>query len=390
MKSKFIYLILLLLLFLAGLLGTGFATILENKWDRHLVKEAELIIQGVVIDVQYKESTPRDKILAVPHTFVTFTVEHIFKGDVRNGSTITLRFEGGLAKDGGIMVVDGIPLFDKGDRCILFIKGNTVLPCPLVGWNQGFYRVINNTGIYNEKGNQIVLADRLNIISQFEKSDFLDINQFLILLADPKTDIDKLMRDSLRKDTQQMLAKEGSRVVPMLSILTRLLIRDMNQILSTPGFFTEKLVNSLPLRDETRDNWKLNQSQTDPFKVARLNRQLFEDAYPTLILKTPNQIMTWGKQETLDEAVTHFYTQDIKFRTNSSLDTDKENLPVYIEGKAMQLTDVSSQINRLVQLLHTPDELKLTPLVPNADIKADFYGVYFEPVAPPPDFGGKQ
>ena len=390
MRPKFIHYSLLLLLLLTGIQGTAFATILETKWDRHLVKEAELIFQGVVIDVQYKDSTPKDKLPGIPHTFVTFNVEHIFKGDIRSGSTMTLRFEGGVAKDGNIMVVDGIPLFDKGDRGILFVKGNTEQPCPLVGWSQGFYRVANNTDVYSEKGNQIVLADRLAAVSQFEKSDILDSKQFLLRLADPATEIDKLIRGSLSKNTLELLASAGSRELPLLSILTRLLLQDLNRILSIPVFFQEKLVNSLALRDETRDNWKINQSQTDPFKVMRLNRQLLEDAYPSLLVKTPNQIMAWGRQDTLDEVVTHFYTQDIKFRTNSSPDTDKENQPVYIEGKAMQLTDVSLQINRLVQLVATPEELKLLPLVPSADIKTDFYGVYFEPAAPPVDFYEKQ
>jgi hypothetical protein len=134
------------------------ATILDPVSPRQLVEQAELIFEGVVAEVQYRNSDvsgPDD--VALPHTFVTFAVENVLKGSVADGSHITLRFEGGRAGQNKAMLVPGIPLFDVGDRDVLFVKGNGAVPCPLVGWEQGRFRNINNM-IYTDGGQEVGAA----------------------------------------------------------------------------------------------------------------------------------------------------------------------------------------------------------------------------------------
>src|SRR5215813_5478184 len=73
------------------------ATTLVHFEDEDLVKNAELIFQGVVTRIDYKMSGFRnDSDARFPHTFVTFLVERIFKGNHTGRSgQLTLRFLGG-------------------------------------------------------------------------------------------------------------------------------------------------------------------------------------------------------------------------------------------------------------------------------------------------------
>jgi hypothetical protein len=45
-------------------------------------------------------------------------------------------------------------MFDLGDRDILFVSQNLNLPCPLVGWEQGRFRVLNGA-VYTEQGQEV-------------------------------------------------------------------------------------------------------------------------------------------------------------------------------------------------------------------------------------------
>lgn len=131
------------------------AATIDPVSPRELVEDAQLILQGVVTDVAYKNSeatTPGEA--RIPHTFVTFAIEQTFKGSAAKGGHITLRFEGGPDGTGRAMLVPGMPMFDIGDRDILFVSHNRNLPCPLVGWEQGRFRVINNA-VYTEQGQEV-------------------------------------------------------------------------------------------------------------------------------------------------------------------------------------------------------------------------------------------
>jgi hypothetical protein len=137
-----------------------------NIDSRRLVKQAELIFQGVVTDVSYRVSDvvqPKEDV-AIPHTFVTFQIERRWKGRSAAQGRITLRFEGGLdAATDDILQLSGMPLFDIGERVILFAAGNTVRICPVAGWDRGRFRVVNGQ-IFGEYGEEVWLTPSHEIV----------------------------------------------------------------------------------------------------------------------------------------------------------------------------------------------------------------------------------
>jgi len=140
------------------------ATSMEKKNFRQMVQEAELIFDGVVTKVAYKNSAP--SVAApngIPHTFVTFHIDQPFKGSSAQGNEITLRFEGGPAGRHQMMLVPNVPLFDVGERNVLFVKNNGAAPCPLAGWDQGRMREVNGE-LLSENGQQLFLDKKQNVV----------------------------------------------------------------------------------------------------------------------------------------------------------------------------------------------------------------------------------
>ena len=115
----------------------------------------------------------------LPHTFVTWSVEEIYKGSLpTRDPVLTLRFEGGQSDipdpcetiPGGdpvyndYLLVTDVPLFDPNDRDFLFVKGNAENHCPLYNWDRGRFRILDDPNnptavnmIYNEYGQQVRL-----------------------------------------------------------------------------------------------------------------------------------------------------------------------------------------------------------------------------------------
>jgi hypothetical protein len=119
------------------------------------VKNSEFAFQGVVTKVEYKSS---NNARPVPHTFVTFKVEKTLKG-ASKPEFVTLRFVGGTDGKGNFLSVSGVPLFDVGDRDILFTKGNGQFACPLVGCGSGRLRVINNQ-VFTDDGKPLLINSK--------------------------------------------------------------------------------------------------------------------------------------------------------------------------------------------------------------------------------------
>ncbi len=78
------------------------------------------------------------------YTTVTFRVERDLAGNL-SGPEVSLRLLGGTAQrpDGEVVrqVVHGVPVFQPGERAIVFSLDDARLYCPVVGWYQGCYRV---------------------------------------------------------------------------------------------------------------------------------------------------------------------------------------------------------------------------------------------------------
>lgn len=122
------------------------------------LQQAELVFEGVVTDIQYRTSvatTPDQPEL--PHTYVTFQIERLHLGSVDTGNTVTLRFLGGFAEDGSYLDISGIPTFEMGDREILFVRQNGRKACPLVGWEQGRFRVVRGQ-VFHSQGEELYMG----------------------------------------------------------------------------------------------------------------------------------------------------------------------------------------------------------------------------------------
>jgi len=149
---------------------------------RAFVAEPNFIFRGRVLSVAYRDAEmvpeidPATSVQALEdgepvfqdgsgmaHTFVTYFIEHVYKGSRPQApggpplDEITLRHIGGqLQADTQIIEwVDIFPLFDPNDRGILFVSGNTVHPFPLHQNRNGRLRIINGL-IYSDYGQRVL------------------------------------------------------------------------------------------------------------------------------------------------------------------------------------------------------------------------------------------
>jgi hypothetical protein len=70
-----------------------------------------------------------------------------------------------------------VPLFDKGERAILLVRGNGHADSPLVGWTEGRLRLIEDR-VYSNAGREIMLADE--VVSFGSRHDFAEIRHHSI------------------------------------------------------------------------------------------------------------------------------------------------------------------------------------------------------------------
>jgi hypothetical protein len=103
-----------------------------------LVQRAEQIVSGTVADVS---ETQRPS--GAPVTLVTVDDLTVMKGEARG--SMTLEFYGGTVGEYAIKVPD-MPTFAVGERVVLFVAGNGVNVCPLVGVWQGSFRILTADG----------------------------------------------------------------------------------------------------------------------------------------------------------------------------------------------------------------------------------------------------
>jgi hypothetical protein len=106
-----------------------------------LVRRAEFIFEGRVVEVDYRASDRRSEQDAVlPHTFVTYEIGSFVKGQ-SDARQVTLRFIGGPDQRGRYLTVTDVPLFEEGDHDVLFVRGNGERACPLVGCDEGRFQI---------------------------------------------------------------------------------------------------------------------------------------------------------------------------------------------------------------------------------------------------------
>lgn len=125
---------------------------------RALLGVADLVFEGVAVDVQTQLSEPaKEGQRPIPYTLVTYRVEHLLAGP-DPGPHATLRLIGGPHPATGLVLrASGVPHIDVGERDILFVQGNTDAICPLVGQNSGRLRVVDGQ-VYTDLGRSVQLA----------------------------------------------------------------------------------------------------------------------------------------------------------------------------------------------------------------------------------------
>ena len=163
---------------------------------RDFVNHADVIFKGTVVGLDYRNSESATNINPatglpttdgsnIPHTFITYQVDQVFKGSMPASgpggppvTELTLRMEGGKSDTPDANITDDLgrpliieyvevatfPMFDIGDKDVLFVERNTFSSCPLVGFENGRFRVIDEDPnnplslpeIYTEDGLEII------------------------------------------------------------------------------------------------------------------------------------------------------------------------------------------------------------------------------------------
>jgi len=147
---------------LAAAQGAAQATTLPYKGLDKLVAEADGIVIGTVRQVQSVQDSEKDI-----HTFVT--LDHVkMLGGRHAAPTLTLRMRGGhVGKES--LRVDGAPQFKADERVLMFVQGNGRDIVPLVGWNQGLFRLVNdrngNTMVADAAGRPVVALDGDRVVT---------------------------------------------------------------------------------------------------------------------------------------------------------------------------------------------------------------------------------
>ncbi|MBW8040808.1 MAG: hypothetical protein FVQ85_12500 [Planctomycetes bacterium] len=194
---------------------------------REFVSDSDFIFKGQVTNIAYRNSEavqlldpktgaplfdPNGNPLYedgtnIPHTFVTYQIEEIYKGMAPQASpggppdsNVTLRFLGGQSQDdtSEYLMVSNIPLFDVNDRDFLFVKGNTEESCPLVHWFGSRLRILSDPcdpnvrkvyKIYNELGLEVINVPgggaapsyvTLGPFHSFEQINTHDMGEFIL------------------------------------------------------------------------------------------------------------------------------------------------------------------------------------------------------------------
>lgn len=165
------------------------------------IRQSALIAYGQVVDIQYRNSEPtKIQPQGVPHTFVTYQLQEVLRGEVAD-KFLTLRIPGGADGKGGVYMDSSAPVFALGQTDFLFVKGGEPKGCPLVDCAEGRFRVFENQ-VFNGWGVPVVAASRTLQIGGKPRFDLnvmeLPRPTFQTLAARPdvKADLERVMKET--------------------------------------------------------------------------------------------------------------------------------------------------------------------------------------------------
>jgi hypothetical protein len=117
-------------------LTTAKATTVIPPTFEEMTDRADLVFVGNVVSSRAEWRAVG--ISQVIFTLVEFQTQDVLKGNAEK--TVTLQFLGGSVGDVTLKVA-AVPRFNSGDRVLLFVQGNRIQFCPLVGVFHGKFGV---------------------------------------------------------------------------------------------------------------------------------------------------------------------------------------------------------------------------------------------------------
>jgi hypothetical protein len=405
--------------------SVGHTVVLDRVMDRHLVKEAELIFMGEVLDRQYRFSSPEQGGEAIPHTFVTFAVEKILKGRIADGANqLTLRFLGGRGEGPDFVRLSGSPLLDIGDRGVFFVRQNGTHACPLVGWQQGFILSLEGQ-LYTGLGESLILVEDPIRAAQIHPKDIRDYQALFQKLASGERPVDQAVFSALQKETINLMQRPSSlsavntldlsyttplrrqapihpgaypgllddlmplahRQIPR-NFAQAMMYRDLNYLLLNPNAFNLEDFSSVGPRDSTANLYLQPRQELPLDQVLLMNRRILEDAYPELLTKSRDQTILHTGYTKVEELMTHV-VDDTEMRMflaapeeSEGQDPAPDPLP---KGETLSLDRFMEEIGQMVEALHTGGELERLPAVQSVNPEETFYVRLPQPAAPTAD-----
>lgn len=396
------------------------ASTLYPVMDRHLVKEAELIFAGQVTDIQYKSSSVIFRGgIPVPHTFVTCSINQVFKGRSAAGKSITLRLEGGPEEGdpAHVLEVEGVPVFRTGDEGVFFVRRNGAQICPLVGWQQGFIRIYEGA-VYTYEGCELLLnEDPLNAarLHPLDIRDFTRLSQSLLspkrpldqlVIADFSEESRKLMQDpdnlTLIKtfDPQKLIYDIPTSRIQELGAMSRLIpyetrsiprnynqmlmYRDLSLLLTKRGLFSADAVNSaISVRPATARLLTLDQNRISLENLMLLNRRIMEDMYPTILTKSLDQTILAGANKNLPIAQSRIIAgKEIQMVGLNRSPYESPPAAPIPSGAVLDAARYLSHLQTMVNELHTREELGGLAEVPSLDLDQPFQAQVMQEATP--------
>lgn len=134
-----------------------------SKVDR-LAEESNLVFVGDVVGVKFRQARLEGVEGSLPVTEVTYSIGEVLRGE-SPGKTFTMRFPGGSDGQGGFVEVSGVPLFQPGEKDVLFVRGNGEQGCPLVDCEYGRFRILDNA-VYNTHGSPVRAIGKADAIAR--------------------------------------------------------------------------------------------------------------------------------------------------------------------------------------------------------------------------------
>lgn len=151
MKRRVVLRFIILFLFFSLQIDSTIASVIIRMSFDQVVKGAELIIEGEVLT----KETRLSPISGRPFTYFKIAIIDVIKGDYPN-STIEIGYMGGQIGELTLKVSD-MRMPDIGEWGVYFIETLSEQQVhPLIGWQQGHYRVIKNP----QTGQERVVSDQ--------------------------------------------------------------------------------------------------------------------------------------------------------------------------------------------------------------------------------------